>query len=168
LPPLSSAGFVIVSAGVIAATIVDLRTRRIPNVLTGPMALLGLGLALSGTTELTLAASIAGLALGSALMLPGHLLGATGGGDVKLMGAVGAVVGPALVLKAFLLTAVAGGVLAVVVAVRRRRLGATLTGTGRLIARAPGAGEDIRTTTTNRFAYGPAIAVGSVLALLLP
>jgi prepilin peptidase CpaA len=167
LPPLSSATVAIVTTGVIVATIVDLRTRRIPNVLTGGMALLGLGLAATGMTGITLGASTAGLALGIALMLPGHLLGATGAGDVKLMGAVGAVVGPALVLKAFLLTAVAGGALAAVVALRRRRLGRTLAGTGRLIARAPGAGERIRSTTASRFAYGPAIAVGSILAMLL-
>ena len=65
---------------------------------------------------------------GFALMLPGHVLGATGAGDVKLMAAVGAIVGPAVVLKAFLFTAVAGGVLAVAVALRRRRLAATLAG----------------------------------------
>ncbi len=167
MPPLSSAGFAIVAAGVIVATIVDLRTRRIPNVLTGAMAVAGVGFAASGLTGVTLGASLAGLLLGLALMLPGHLLGATGGGDVKLMGAIGAVVGPALVLNAFLLTAVTGGALAVVVAVRRRRLGQTLSGTGRLIARAPGAGERIRSTVANRFAYGPAIAIGSMLALLL-
>jgi prepilin peptidase CpaA len=167
LPPLSSAAVAIVGAGVIVATIVDLRTRRIPNVLTGAMTVLGVGLAAAGLTGVTFGASIAGLALGLALMMPGHMLGATGGGDVKLMGAVGAVVGPALVLNAFLLTAIAGGGLAVVVAVKRRRLSQTLAGTGKLIARAPGAGDQIRSTPANRFAYGPAIAVGSVLALLL-
>lgn len=167
MPPLSSAGFAIVAVGVAVATVIDLRTRRIPNVLTGLMAVLGVGLAITGTTGLTAGASIAGLALGIALMLPGHLLGATGAGDVKLMGAVGAVVGPALVLNAFLLSAVAGGALAVIVALRRQRLGRTIAGTGRLMTRAPGAGEQIRSTTANRFAYGPAIAVGSVLALLL-
>ena len=41
--------------------------------------------------------------VGFALMLPGHMLGATGAGDVKFMAAVGAIVGPALVVSAFLL-----------------------------------------------------------------
>ena len=71
-------------------------------------------------------------------MMPGYALGATGAGDVKLMAAVGAIVGPALVVSAFLFTAIAGGVLAVAIAMRRRRLSATLAGTGRLIT-APGA-----------------------------
>lgn len=167
MPALSSVAFATVVIGVLVATIVDLRTRRIPNALTGSMALLGVGLAVSGISGLSLGASMAGLVIGMALMMPGHLLGATGAGDVKLMGAVGAIVGPALVLNAFLLTALAGGVLAVAVAIRRRRLALTLTGTGRLMARSAGAGETIRSTAANRFAYGPAIAVGSVLALLL-
>ena len=61
---------------------------------------------------------MAGFMIGMALMMPGHLLGATGAGDVKLMGAIGAIVGPGMVVSAFLFTAVAGGVLAVAVATR--------------------------------------------------
>ena len=65
-------------------------------------------------------------------------------------------------------TAVAGGVLAVVVAVRRRRLSATLAGTARIIAAPSGARREIESAVpASRFAYGPAIAVGSVLAALI-
>ena len=102
------------------------------------------------------------------LMMPGHLLGATGAGDVKLMAAVGAIVGPAVVVNAFLFTAIAGGVLALIVAAQRQRLAATLAGTARLIAAPVGARQEIRSATSaSRFAYGPAIAVGSVLAALV-
>ena len=72
------------------ATIVDIRTRRIPNLLTATMAVMGLGLAGAGVSGLTVWAAAAGLVLGLAVMLPGHLLGATGAGDVKLMAAAGA------------------------------------------------------------------------------
>jgi prepilin peptidase CpaA len=149
------------------ATIVDIRTRRIPNVLTAAMAAAGLGLAATGSSQVTLAGAVIGLLLGGALMLPGHLFGATGAGDVKLMAAVGAIVGPPTVITAFLFTAIAGGVLAVGVAARRQRLAATLAGTGRLIAGPAGARQDVRAATeARRFAYGPAIAIGSVLAVL--
>jgi prepilin peptidase CpaA len=159
---------VVLVAGAIAATVIDLRTRRIPNSLTAAMAALGIGLAASGASGVSIGASAAGLALGLALMMPGHLLGATGGGDVKLMGAVGAVVGPGMVVSAFLFTAIAGGVLAVAVAMQRQRLAATIAGTGRLIAAPAGAQQEIRSATTaRRFAYGPAIAIGSVLAGLI-
>jgi prepilin peptidase CpaA len=168
LPQISSAAFASLAAGLLAATVIDLRTRRIPNALTATMAGTGLGLAATGFSGVSPLAAALGFVFGFLLMLPGHALGATGAGDVKLMAAVGAIVGPALVLKAFLFTAVAGGVLAVAVALRRRRLAATLAGTGRIIATPGGARREIRSAVPDsRFAYGPAIAVGSVLAALL-
>jgi prepilin peptidase CpaA len=101
-------------------------------------------------------------------MLPGHLFGGTGAGDVKLMAAIGAIVGPATVVTAFFFTALAGGVLALAVAARRRRLGATLAGTGKLIgAPIAGTGHAVEPIAARRFAYGPAIAIGSVLAGML-
>jgi prepilin peptidase CpaA len=150
------------------ATIVDIRTRRIPNQLTAAMAVIGLGLAGTGLSGITVPAALIGLALGLAVMLPGHLLGATGAGDVKLMAAAGALLGPALVLSAFIFAALAGGVLAVAVAVQRRRLAATFAGTGRLVAAGGAARESIRTAdASRRFAYGPAIAFGCVLAAFI-
>jgi prepilin peptidase CpaA len=168
LPPVSSAAVIALVAGLATATVIDIRTRRIPNDLTAAMVGVGLGLAATGTSGITVAASFAGFFLGLALMMPGYALGATGAGDVKLMGAVGAIVGPALVVSAFLFTAIAGGVLAVIVATRRQRLGATLAQTGQLV-KGPGTAPDkIRAAGgASRFAYGPAIAAGSVVALLL-
>jgi prepilin peptidase CpaA len=165
---VSSITIGVLSAGLLAATVIDLRTRRIPNMLTASMAALGLGLAAAGASDNTIGASLAGLVFGLLLMLPGYALGATGAGDVKLMAAVGAILGPALVLLAFICTSIAGGVLAIVIAIRRRRLAATLAQTGRLVA-APGAApKEIRAAgAASRFAYGPAIAAGSMLAVLI-
>jgi prepilin peptidase CpaA len=168
LPQASSPAVIALAAGALTATVVDIRTRRIPNVLTGSMAAVGVGLAAAGWSGISVGASLAGLVAGLLLMLPGHALGATGAGDVKLMGAVGAVVGIHLIVNAFLFTALAGGVLAVVVATRRRRLGATLSGTSRLIASPAGARQEIRgAAKVSRFAYGPAIAIGSLVAALI-
>jgi prepilin peptidase CpaA len=157
---------VTIAAGMTVATVVDLRTRRIPNPLTATMAVTGLGLAAAGVSGITLWAALAGLVLGFAFMLPGHWLGATGAGDVKLMAAAGAVLGPALVVSAVIFTALAGGVLAVAVAVRRRRLAATFAGTRQLVAGQ--ARDSIRSAdASRRFAYGPAIAIGCVLAAFI-
>ena len=154
--------------GVVIATVIDIRTRRIPNSVTASMAGVGLALAAAGLSGLSLPAAAAGFVLGLVLMLPGHMLGATGAGDVKLMAAVGAIVGPALVVKAFLFTALAGGLLALIVAVRRKRLAATVGGTARMIAAPVAARREIQSATSaSRFAYGPAIAVGSVIAALV-
>jgi prepilin peptidase CpaA len=168
VPAISSPALAVLVAGALVATIVDIRTRRIPNVLTAAMAAIGIGLAVTGVSGLPLWSSILGLALGLALMMPGHLFGGTGAGDVKLMAAIGAILGPALIVTAFLFTAVAGGVLAIAVAARRRRLAATLAGTGRLIAAPVSGRQDIEAApAARRFAYGPAIAIGSVLAGLI-
>ena len=168
MPPLSNVAFAALASGVLTATVVDIRSRRIPNLLTATMAGVGVGLAATGLSGVSLVASGAGFVLGVALMLPGHWLGATGAGDVKLMAAVGAIVGPALVVSAFLFTAIAGGILALAVAFRRRRLGATLAGTGRLISAPSDARQELKAAGgSSRFAYGPAIAIGSVLAALM-
>ena len=129
----------------------------------------GIGLAAAGVSGQSLTAAFLGFAVGFVLMLPGHALGATGAGDVKLMAAVGAIVGPVLVIKAFLFTAVAGGLLALAVAVRRRRLSMTLAGTARMLSTPGDARREIAAAVpASRFAYGPAIAIGSMLAALVP
>ena len=165
---LSSASFAVLTAGLIVATVVDLRTRRIPNVLTGTMAGAGLGLAAFGVGGISVGAAVLGCLIGLVLMLPGHALGATGAGDVKLMAAVGSLLGPLVIVNAVLFTAIAGGVLAVTVAIQRRRLGTTLAGTGRMIAAPTDVKREVAAgTPAGRFAYGPAIAAGSMLAALL-
>ena len=156
----------VVAAGVLAATVIDLRTRRIPNELTAAMTGVGIAMAATGASDVSVAGSFLGFAVGLLLMMPGYGLGATGAGDVKLMAAVGAIVGPGLVVTAFLCTAIAGGLLAAAVAIHRRRLAVTLTGTGRLIG--SGGRQQIQTATaSNKFAYGPAIAAGSLIAMLI-
>lgn len=104
----------------------DVRSRRIPNRLVFPGALAGLALhaALpSGSglyTEpfggLGLLTSLAGLALGLALLLPMYMLRAMGAGDVKLMAMSGAFLGPQAIFGAVLSSLMAGGLLALLVA----------------------------------------------------
>jgi prepilin peptidase CpaA len=167
LPLISNAALAALTSGLLVATVVDLRSRRIPNLLTGAMAVTGLGLAAAGVSGISPVASLIGAALGMGLMMPGYKLGATGAGDVKLMASVGAIVGPGMVVMAFLFTSLAGGVLAIAIALQRRRLGATINGTKRLLAAPSDARKEIQATTVaSRFAYGPAIAIGSVLAAL--
>jgi prepilin peptidase CpaA len=159
-------GTLVVSSG--AAIVIDLRSRRIPNVLTGAIVVAGLVLAASGVGRVGIGAAVLGILVGLALMLPGHLFGATGAGDVKLFAALGAVIGPAAIAVAFLYTAIAGGCLAIVVALCRRRLSETLGRTHRLIASgAAGASEIESVGAGNRFAYAPAIAIGVLVAAVM-
>ena len=169
MPPLpisdGPCALAVLAAG--TAAVIDVRTGRIPNLLTAGTAAAGLTLALLGIGHTGIVAALAGGALGLGLMLPGHLLGGTGAGDVKLMGAMGTLLGPAATVVAFLASAITGGALAAGHAWRRRRLGATMARTARL-ATAPGSvkAQIDRDAPATRFAYGPALAAGAIAAAL--
>jgi len=155
-----------VAAGGASSAAIDLRVRRVPNPMTLGITMIGLTLAALHATSVTLAGALAGLAIGFALMLPGHVIGATGAGDVKLMAALGTLLGPGSIGRAFVYTAIAGGVLALIVALRRRRMSVTLERTAALLS-APGVAAEIEhPREDNRFAYAPAIAVGALAAAL--
>ena len=95
--------------GMAAATVIDMKTRRIPNTLTASLALAGFALAAMGLSRVSPGAAVIGCLLGLVFMLPGHFFGATGAGDVKLLASAGALLGPTDTIYAFLYTAVAGG-----------------------------------------------------------
>lgn len=154
-----------VAAVTTAAAVVDLRTRRVPNWLTFGTAALGVTMATAHLGGIGVAGAVEGLLVGLVLMLPGHVIGRTGAGDVKLVAALGTLLGPKSIAMAFLYTAIAGGALAVMVAMRRRRLGETLEGTATLVCSGgANAAEIEKPTADNRFAYAPAIAIGAVVA----
>jgi prepilin peptidase CpaA len=100
------------------ACVTDLRTRRIPNVLTFGAALAGfLYQFVSGGIDALCHAALGWLVGALIFILPFALRG-LGGGDVKLLAALGAWLGPVDVVWLALYTGVAGGVLAVVVSAR--------------------------------------------------
>ncbi len=168
--PLASSTVVlaILVAGTGTGAAIDLVTRRIPNGVVVTTALAGLAAAGVGASDISVGASLFGLGVGIALMLPGHLFGGTGAGDVKLFGAVGAVVGVERILWAFCYTALAGGVIAIIWALCHGRLALTLRRAGASLHR-PGQTRAaiVSAGAGNTFPYGPAIAIGSVLATLL-
>jgi len=100
----------------------DLGGKRIPNFITFPAILWGLisYTVFSGGDGLLF--SLGGLLLGAAVFFIPFAMGGMGGGDVKLMGAVGALQGWQFVLSAAILTALFGGVMALVYLVWTRRL----------------------------------------------
>lgn len=107
----------------------DLRSRRIPNALTGAAALAGIALhgwdgGLAGLGSATLACLIAG----SLFLLP-YIAGGMGAGDVKLMAALGAVSGLHALPSLLLATAVSGGLVALIAVLRGGVLIATLKNT---------------------------------------
>ena len=156
---------VLLTAAAATASLVDLRTRRVPNVLTLGIAISGTVVAATGYGNIGVIAAVVGGLVGVMVMLPGYLVGQTGAGDVKLLGALGTLLGPGDTMIAFLFSAIAGGALALAVAAHRGRLADTIGATGRLVA--TGGGHAAVVTgidRNNRFAYAPAIAIGSVIA----
>ena len=99
---LPNAVFVsIVGAFVAVAAVSDLRTRRLPNWLTVP-AFAAAVLAHTAVNGLGgLGFALAGFATGFSILLVLWLIGGGGGGDVKLMGALGAWLGTSLTLAVF-------------------------------------------------------------------
>ena len=149
------------------ARLVDLRTRRIPNWLTLSLTACGLTLAALQVSGLSLMGALAGFGLGLVLMLPGHVVGATGAGDVKLFAAMGTVLGPSRIAVAFFYTTIVGGVLALIVAVNRRRLRDTVERTAAFVSTGgANVGEIEGSAADNRFAYAPAIALGTLAVAL--
>jgi len=161
------APFLILTVGLAIAVVTDVRTRRIPNVVTASMAAAGFAVAVMGL-GVTPAQAGLGLLVGLAVMMPGHVIGATGAGDVKLLAAIGSLVGPSLALRVCLYSAVAGGVLAIAVAAHRGLLTSTLYNASALVTAPSGARDAIAAAPrASRFAYGPAIAVGTFVALVV-
>ena len=160
---------IVVSAVAVAGACsiaIDLRERRVPNVLTFGTTAIGLTLAALHATSVTVMGALAGLAIGLALMLPGHIIGATGAGDVKLMAALGSLLGPGRAGYAVLYSMIAGGVIALIVAAWRRRMHVTIARTAALMRSAEVAAEIEHPREHNRFAYAPAIAAGALAAAL--
>jgi prepilin peptidase CpaA len=148
-----------VSAASVAA-VLDVWSRRIPNWVTFGTFIAGVAVNvwLHGMSGVVVA--LVGAALGMALLLPFYAIRAIGAGDVKLLGALGALLGPQLLISVALYGAVAGGVMSAVILLVRGRLWLVLHDL--LVARRP------PTLSGATAPYGIAIASGVYLSLFLP
>ena len=90
----------------------DLRSQKIPNMVTLPAALAALAYhtKINGLEGFLFSAT--GLAAGIALLFLPYLMGGMGAGDAKLLGVVGALIGAKQVFYAFLIIAIIGGIYA--------------------------------------------------------
>lgn len=179
ITPMTNA---LLTAFLFSAVIADLRSRRIPNtlILTGLVLAFIAHFITLGTGSVPLAgrswwSPLTGLLTGLALLVPLYHLRATGAGDVKLMGMVGAFIGTPTVLTAALYTLLAGGLLSLVFMLRPGIAVQTLTNVRFLLtdwALRASSGQGARLaplhTTAARLPYAIAIALGTGAALLWP
>jgi len=110
-----------------SACITDVRSRRIPNILTFGAAAAAIVFHTSTSQSAGLLKSVEGWLVGAVIFFLPFALGGLGAGDVKLLAALGAWVGPGDALWIALYAGVAGGILALVVAVSKGYLGQALS-----------------------------------------
>ena len=155
------------------ASVVDVRTRRVPNLLTAgsvgaALFYFSLSHGAAGLMKCTL-----GLGVGLALFLPLFMLRGMGAGDVKLLGAIGAWLGPSAVVRCALYAVLAGGVLTLCVAIRQRYLQQAFANLGTLLwswridGPRPLPGLTLADSNGPRLPYATAIAAGTLIAIWL-
>jgi prepilin peptidase CpaA len=110
------------SVVLLAALYTDITWGKIPNVLTLPSAAAGVCFHFLDTGSVQgIFYALKGLSIGCFPLLIPFCLRGIGGGDVKLMAALGAWLGPAAVLHVFLYGAVLGAAMALwIMAIQRR------------------------------------------------
>jgi len=153
----------------IVAAYTDATRGKVYNWLTAPAFALGFVIngICHGAHGLVIAAEGAGLAIGLLLVL--SLLGRlVGGGDAKLIIALGALLGPVLLLRALAIGAIAGGIWAVAVMLARGRVAQELAALGRsVIVRIwGGCRMDAYASSSSRLPYAVPLACGVVICVL--
>lgn len=146
-------------------SLLDLRTRRIPNKLI--LFVTGLAILTNGYQAGIdgILVSFLGFLLGGSLLLLPFLLSGMGGGDVKAMAALGALLGPPAIFQTFLYTALIGGGMAILFYSLahdlREKSRAGLMALGAFVV-----SKDVRCLVPeppkkkHKFPYAPAIALG--------
>jgi prepilin peptidase CpaA len=149
----------------------DVRTRRIPNLLTFGAALLAMLVAiLTGGLSATMTTIFAWM-LGVALFLPFFALGGMGAGDVKLLAALAAWLGPIDAVYMAIFTAMAGGVIGLGVTLARGYTRTALSNIWlmlmhwRVAGPKPVPGLTLTDGHAPRLAYAIPIAVGALCTL---
>ncbi len=180
MPPENSDWWVywayyVLAVVLVAGSYTDLRYEKIYNWITLPAVLVGLaghavvgGLAGQGQLQLGLSGSAAGLAVGFLPLMVAWLAGGIGGGDAKLMGAVGALTGWQFTLAAMMYGFAVAAVMAVAVMIARRVTRDTLRRMWRslvLIVKARQA-MDPATPQSPKIPFGLALCIGSGIALI--
>jgi prepilin peptidase CpaA len=106
----------------LTSSITDIRKRKILNSITFPAMVTGLlyNTVLTGWDGFLF--SLYGILLGFGLLMIPYILGGMGAGDVKLLGAIGALKGASFVFGAFIYIALIGGIIAIIILLKNKGL----------------------------------------------
>ena len=167
--------YAVVAVVLLAASFTDVRREKIPNWITYPGVLVGLvghalsgGLMGDGPLELGLAGSAVDLAVGFLPLMVAWLAGGIGGGDAKVMGAVGALTGWRFTLAAMLYGFATAAVMALAVMIAKKTTRRTLGRVWRFLVllMAPGRPVDPATESSSKIPFGLALCIGAAVALI--
>lgn len=151
-----------------AAGWLDWRYRRIPNWLTVPGLVAGVVVnSLAGGWAGT-KASLLGAALGLGILFPLVLLKSLGGGDWKLVGALGALLGPAGLIAVLVGAVFVAGFMALALVIYQGRVKQTLCNIGSILAaifslRLPGSEYTLDNPGAAKVPFGVAVALTVIL-----
>lgn len=146
----------------------DSRSRRIPNWLTVPAALIGVGANTAFDGWEGLKASLLGAVVGLALLLPFVLLRSLGAGDWKFAGALGAFVGRFVLIDLLLVSIFVAGVMALALIIYKGRVRQTVRNIGHILVslvtfRLPGSHVSLDSPESLKVPYGVALSATVVL-----
>jgi prepilin peptidase CpaA len=146
----------------------DWRFRRIPNWLTMPG--IALGFVVNGLADgwPGLKTSVLGAGLGLAILLPFVLVRALGGGDWKLVGAMGAFLGPGRLVEVLIGSMLVAGAMALMLIVYKGRIRQSLGNMAHMLGsfltlRLPGPEVSLDNPESAKIPFGVAVAVTVVL-----
>jgi len=167
------AQMVVAMAGVMVAVLFDLKFRKVPNALTFSMVAFGIILNVWTQGPSGIVFSSLGLVCGVFFLFLPFSVGGVGGGDVKLMGAVGSLLGAVMTFQIFLATAVFGGLISLYAMFRQKTFGKSLQGikdrilyfmiTRKVVPETPSATR----TESSGIPYACAIFCGTLFVLVL-
>jgi prepilin peptidase CpaA len=149
-------------AGSLAASYCDVRTRRIPNWLTGSLVVAAIVVhAFAGLHPL--AESLAVMVVLTAAGTVVYALGGIGGGDIKLGIAASGMLGFPLCIPFLLYTAIGGGLLAIVFIISRGKVRETAS---RVMLTTMGGSRGVVAGKGETLPYAVAFAFGAILIVL--
>jgi prepilin peptidase CpaA len=160
---------------VISSAYTDMTRHRVYNWITIPAILIGFGLnfavATYGRGSADFSQSLLGFAIGFGVFFTAYIFGGVGGGDVKLMAAIGALMGFPFIVSTIFWSALVGSGMALGYLIWKGRLLKGLKSSLRLMftfrkkAETAEGGEGVAGKI--KIPYGLAIALGSTWAWLL-
>lgn len=167
--------YCVLAVVLVAGSYTDVRYGKIYNWITYPGVLIGLaghaivgGLAGQDQVRIGLAGSAAGLAVGYLPLMLAFLAGGIGGGDAKLMGAVGALTGWQFTLAAMMYGFAVAAVMAIVVMLAKKVARQTLRRMWWSLVLVIKARQvtDPATPESPKIPFGLALCIGSGISLI--